>query len=76
MNGASEYRIYRKKFGESNFTRIAVIKENNVYLDDEAENGTRYCYYVVPQVSGVKAMTNIAAMMYLEAPKIEKLWNN
>lgn len=76
VNGASEYRIYRKKFGESNFSRITVVKENNVYLDDEAENGTRYCYYVVPQVSGVKAMTNIAAMMYLEAPKIEKLWNN
>lgn len=76
VNGASEYRIYRKKFGESNFARIAVIKDDNLYLDDEVENGARYCYYVVPQVQGVKATTNIAAQMYLAVPKIEKLWNN
>ncbi|MCI5648312.1 MAG: AMP-binding protein [Fusicatenibacter sp.] len=73
---ASEYRVYRKKFGESNCTRIAVIRDDTTYVDTAVENGIRYCYYVVPQVAGVKAMTNIAAQMYLEAPKIEKLWNN
>lgn len=73
---ADEYRIYRKKFGESNCTRIAVVREDISYVDTAVENGIRYCYYVVPQVAGVKAMTNIAAQMYLAAPKIEKLWNN
>ena len=76
VNEASEYRIYRKKFGESNCVRIAVVRGNTSYVDTAVENGTRYCYYVAPQVSGIKATTNIAAQMYLEAPKIEKLWNN
>lgn len=73
---ASEYRIYRKKFGESNCIRIAVVRGNTSYVDTAVENGTRYCYYVAPQVSGIKATTNVAAQMYLAAPKIEKLWNN
>ena len=76
VNEASEYRIYRKKFGESNCVRIAVVRGNTSYVDTAVENGTRYCYYVAPQVSGIKATTNVAAQMYLEAPKIEKLWNN
>ena len=76
VNEASEYRIYRKKFGESNGNRIAVVKEGTTYVDTDAENGMRYCYYVMPQVEGIKATTNVAAQMYLEAPKIEKLWNN
>lgn len=76
VNGANEYRVYRMKLGENNSTRIAVVKDTTTYVDTTAENGTRYCYYVAPQVPGVKAMTNIAAQMYLAAPKIEKLWNN
>lgn len=76
VNEASEYRIYRKKFGESNCIRIAVVRGNTSYVDTAVENGTRYCYYVAPQVSGIKATTNVAAQMYLAAPKIEKLWNN
>ncbi len=76
VNEASEYRIYRKKFGESNCVRIAVVRGNTSYVDTAVENGIRYCYYVAPQVSGIKATTNVAAQMYLEAPKIEKLWNN
>lgn len=76
VNGAGEYRIYRKKVGENSCERIAVVKDGQSYVDTNVENGTRYCYYVMPQVSGVKATTNVAVQMYLEAPKIEKLWNN
>jgi len=45
-------------------------------IDTSVENGTRYYYYVIPQISGVKAKTNVASGMYLEAPVIEKLFNN
>lgn len=76
VKAASEYRIYRKKFGESNCVRIAVVKDVTSYVDTNVVNGTRYCYYVAPQVPGTKAMTNVAAQMYLAAPKIEKLFNN
>ena len=73
---ATEYRIYRKAIGESNFVCIAVVKDKIAYVDAAVENGTSYCYYVAPQVADVKAMTNVEAQMYLVAPKIEKLWNN
>lgn len=73
---ASEYRVYRKKFGESSYSRIAVIEGDTSYVDIDVENGVRYCYYISPQIAGVKATTNAATQMYLTAPQIEKLWNN
>ena len=76
IKDASEYRVYRKKFGEKDGSRIAVVKDGNSYVDTKVENGVRYCYYAVAQVAGAKATTNIAAQMYLEAPQIDKLWNN
>ena len=76
VKGATEYRIYRKKFGEKDGTRVAVVKDSTTYVDTNVENGTRYCYYVVMQLENAKATTNVAAVMYLEAPQIDKLWNN
>ena len=73
---ATEFRVYRKKFGEKEGTRIAVVKEGNKYIDTEVENGVRYCYYVGIIAGGTKAATNVAAQMYLAAPQIDKLWNN
>ena len=76
IKDASEYRIYRKQFGENGCARIAVVKGDTSYVDTNVENGVLYCYYVAPQVAGVKAATNVAVQMYLEAPKIDRLWNN
>lgn len=77
VRGAAEYRIYRKKAGDENgFARIASVNSIEKYIDTNVDNGTRYYYYVIPQISGVKAKTNVAAGMYLEAPVIEKLFNN
>ena len=76
IKDATEYRVYRKKFGEKEGTRIAVVKDGNKYLDKEVENGVRYCYYVGIISNGTKAATNVAAQMYLAAPQIDKLWNN
>ena len=56
--------------------RVAVVKEENTYIDTEVENGTRYYYYVTPQVAGIRTTTNVAAQMYLAVPQIEKIWNN
>lgn len=77
VKGASEYRVYRKKAGDENgFARIASINGTEKYIDTNVENGVRYYYYVIPQIAGVKAKTNVAFGMYLEAPCIEKLFNN
>jgi len=76
VKGATEYRIYRKKFGEKDGARVGVVKDSNTFVDTNVENGTRYCYYVVIQLENAKATTNVAAVMYLEAPQIDKLWNN
>ena len=76
VKGATEYRIYRKKFGEKDGVRVGVVKDSNTFVDTNVENGTRYCYYVVIQLENAKATTNVAAVMYLEAPQIDKLWNN
>ena len=53
-----------------------MIEGDTSYVDIDVENGVRYCYYVSPQITGVKATTNAAVQMYLAAPQIEKLWNN
>ena len=76
VKDASEYRIYRKQFGEKDGERVAVVKDATSYIDKNVENGTRYCYYVVMQLPTSRATTNVAAVMYLEAPQIDKLWNN
>ena len=77
VKGASEYRIYRKKAGdEAGFARIASVNGTEKFIDTNVENGMRYYYYVIPQVAGIKAKTNVASGMYLEAPSIEKLFNN
>ena len=73
---ASEYRVYRKKSGETKAVRIAVVQDGTTYVDTEVENGTRYYYYVTPMVTGVRTTTNVAAQMYLAVPQIEKIWNN
>lgn len=73
---ASEYRVYRKKSGDSKAVRIGVIKDRTTFVDPDVENGTRYYYYVTPMVAGVKTTTNVAAHMYLAVPQIEKIWNN
>ena len=76
LEEAGEYRIYRKKSGDTKSVRVAVVKEGNTYIDTEVENGTRYYYYVTPQVAGIRTTTNVAAQMYLAVPQIEKIWNN
>ena len=73
---ATEFRVYRKTFGEKEGTKIATVTAGNKYIDTNVENGVRYCYYVGIIVGGTKAATNVAAQMYLAAPQIDKLWNN
>lgn len=73
---ASEFRVYRKVYGEKEGTRIAVVTEGNTYIDTNVENGVRYCYYVGIITGNSKAATNVAAQMYLAAPQIDKIWNN
>ena len=76
IKDATEYRVYRKPFGEKEGTRIAVVTNGNQYIDTEVENGVRYCYYVGIVSENMKAATNVAAQMFLQAPSIDKLWNN
>jgi len=76
IKGAIEYRVYRKPFGEKEGTKIATVTNGNKYIDRDVENGVRYCYYVGIICDGMKAATNVAAQMYLQAPSIDKLWNN
>ena len=73
---ASEYRVYRKKYGDSKAVRIGVVKDRTTFVDPDVENGTRYYYYVTPMVAGVRTTTNVVAHMYLAVPQIEKIWNN
>lgn len=72
-----EYKIFRKKAGEDKgFTRVATVRGTTKYIDPNVENGTIYYYYAAPQNTEAKAKTNVASGMYLEAPSIEKLFNN
>jgi len=55
---------------------IASVRATTKFIDTNVENGTIYYYYVAPQNTDVKAKTSVASGMYLEAPSIEKLFNN
>lgn len=46
VSGVSGYYLYRKAPGEKNWTRIATVRNNNEYVDENVTEGVEYTYTV------------------------------